>query len=350
MMAEETCNEVKGTVCVTGAAGFIGSWLTMRLLELGYVVRATVRDPGNPNKTSHLLKLPGAYERLTLWKADLDDEGSFDNAIDGCEGVFHAATAMDFESEDPENEVIQPTVNGILNVMRSCAKAKSVKRVLFTTSAGAVNFTDDFGTPGKIYDETCWTNVELCRSLKMTGWMYFVSKTLGERAACEFAEKNNVDFISVIPTLVVGPFIMQTMPPSLVTALALLTRNEPHYMILRQVQLVHLDDLCMSLIFLYEHPQSKGRYISSSHDVTIVQLAKMLAQKYPQYNIPTEFKDADDSLPVVPYSSKKLVDMGFKFKYTIDDMFDGAIQSCVEKGLLPKMGIEAESDIFNNNE
>ncbi|GLJ19189.1 hypothetical protein SUGI_0344610 [Cryptomeria japonica] len=348
-MTEETYNEVKGTVCVTGAAGFIGSWLTMRLLELGYVVRATVRDPGNPVKTSHLLKLPGANERLTLWVAELDDEGSFDNVIDGCEGVFHVATAMDFESQDPENEVIQPTVNGVLNVMRSCGKAKSVKRVVFTTSAGAVNFTDDFGTPGKIYDETCWTNVELCRSIKMTGWMYFVSKTLAERAAFDFAEKNNVDLISVIPTLVVGPFIMQTMPPSLVTALALLTRNEPHYTILKQVQLVHLDDLCMSLIFLFENPQAKGRYISSSHDVTIVQLAKILADKYPQYNIPTKFEDADESLPVVAYSSKKLVDMGFKFKHTIDDMFDGAIQCCVEKGFLPKIGIGAATGVLNNN-
>lgn len=164
-------------------------------------------------KTNHLLKLPGAHKRLTLWKADLADEGGFDNAIDGCEGVFHVATAMDFESQDPEvlifsslsflhilsyclyfncgswdllwqNEVIQPTVNGVLNVMRSCAKAKSVKRVIFTSSAGAVSFTDDYGTPGKIYDETCWTNVELCRSIKMTGWVrslyYFIVSILNK--------------------------------------------------------------------------------------------------------------------------------------------------------------------------
>ena len=57
---------------------------------------------GNPVKTKHLLDLPGANDRLTLWKADLDDEGSFDAAIDGCEGVFHVATPMDFESHDPE--------------------------------------------------------------------------------------------------------------------------------------------------------------------------------------------------------------------------------------------------------
>ena len=34
------------TVCVTGASGYIGSWLVMRLIERGYTVRATVLDPG----------------------------------------------------------------------------------------------------------------------------------------------------------------------------------------------------------------------------------------------------------------------------------------------------------------
>nr|AGR34043.1 dihydroflavonol-4-reductase [Ginkgo biloba] len=335
IMAEENMQiTAKGILCVTGAAGFVGSWLVMRLLQHGYVVRATVRDPENPVKTKHLLDLPGAKHRLTLWKADLDDEGSFDAAIDGCEGVFHVATPMDFESQDPENEIIRPTINGTLNVMRSCAKAKSVKRVVFTSSAGTVNFTDDFQQPGKIFDENCWTNVDYCRREKMTGWMYFVSKTLAEQAAWDFAQKNDIDLITIIPTLVVGPFIMQAMPPSMTTALALLTRNEAHYMILRQVQLVHLDDLCMAHIFLYEHPEAKGRYICSSRDTTIVELSKMLAEKHPEYNIPTEFKDADEMLKAVPFSSKKLLDMGFKFQYTMEEMFDGAIHSCKEKGLL----------------
>ncbi len=164
--------------------------------------------------------------------------------------------------------------------------------------------------------------------------MYYVSKTLAEKAAWEFAEKNKINLITIIPTVVVGPFLVQTMPSSITVALALLTRNEAFYKILRRVNLVHLDDLCMSQIFLYEHPEAKGRYISSSHDGTIIQLAKMLAEKYPEYNIPTEFKNADESLQPVPISSKKLVDMGFKFKYSMEDMFDGAIQSCREKGLL----------------
>ena len=53
-------------------------------------------------KVKHLLELPAAKTNLSLWKADLAEEGSFDEAIKGCTGVFHVATPMDFESKDPE--------------------------------------------------------------------------------------------------------------------------------------------------------------------------------------------------------------------------------------------------------
>lgn len=53
-------------------------------------------------KVQHLLDLPNANTHLTLWKADLNEEGSFKEAINGCTGVFHVATPMDFESKDPE--------------------------------------------------------------------------------------------------------------------------------------------------------------------------------------------------------------------------------------------------------
>ncbi|XP_057975736.1 dihydroflavonol 4-reductase-like isoform X1 [Malania oleifera] len=321
------------TVCVTGAAGFIGSWLVMRLLEHGYVVRATVRDPGNMKKVKHLLELPKATTHLTLWKADLAEEGSFDEAISGCAGVFHVATPMDFESKDPENEVIKPTIEGMIGIMKSCLKAKTVRRLVFTSSAGTVNIQEH---QQPVYDETCWSDMEFCRSKKMTGWMYFVSKTLAEQAAWDFAKEHNIDFISIIPTLVVGPFLMSSMPPSLITALAPITPgNEAHYSIIRQGQFVHLDDLCNAHIYLYEHPKAEGRYICSSHDATIFHLAKMLSQKYPEYNVPTTFKDVDENLKVVSFSSKKLIESGFQFKYSLEDMFTGAVETCRAKGLLP---------------
>ncbi|KAL4199155.1 hypothetical protein AMTRI_Chr03g49790 [Amborella trichopoda] len=287
------------TVCVTGASGFVESWLIMRLLEHGYVVKATVRHPEcwqnmfvnvttNTRKTQHLLDLPGAKERLRLWKADLNDEGSFDEAIFRCTG----------------NEVIIPTIKRVLDIMKSCLMAKTVRRVAYTSSAGT----------------SCWSDVKFCRGDRDDGLgkpfpphahMYFVSKTLAEKAAWDFAKENNIDFISIIPTLVVGPFIMQSMPPSMITALALLTKMK------LQIQFVRLDELCNGHIFLFECPDANGRYICSSHDTTIVELAKMLRERYTQI--------LDTIFPKI----------GFKYQYTLEDMYDGAIKTCEEKGSIP---------------
>nr|AGI96401.1 dihydroflavonol 4-reductase [Petunia x hybrida]QUE39309.1 dihydroflavonol 4-reductase [Petunia integrifolia subsp. inflata] len=320
------------TVCVTGAAGFIGSWLVMRLLERGYNVHATVRDPENKKKVKHLLELPKADTNLTLWKADLTVEGSFDEAIQGCQGVFHVATPMDFESKDPENEVIKPTVRGMLSIIESCAKANTVKRLVFTSSAGTLDVQEQ---QKLFYDQTSWSDLDFIYAKKMTGWMYFVSKILAEKSAMEETKKKNIDFISIIPPLVVGPFITPTFPPSLITALSLITGNEAHYCIIKQGQYVHLDDLCEAHIFLYEHPKADGRFICSSHHAIIYDVAKMVREKWPEYYVPTEFKGIDKDLPVVSFSSKKLTDMGFQFKYTLEDMYKGAIETCRQKQLLP---------------
>ncbi|KAG9449692.1 hypothetical protein H6P81_009657 [Aristolochia fimbriata] len=331
----------KGAVVVTGASGFVGSWLLHTLLCRGYTVRATLRDPCNLKKTAHLWEIPGAKERLTLWKAHLSEEGSFQEAIDGTIGVFHVATPMDFNSTDPEKQVIKPTVDGVLNVLRSCKRAGTVKRVVFTSSAGTVNVAEN---RKPIYDESSWSDVDFIRTAKMTGWMYFASKTLAEKAAWEFAGEEGIDLISIIPTLVVGPFIMQGMPPSMITALALLTRNEPHYSILKQLQVVHLHDLCDAHVFLFERPEARGRYICSSHDTTILALAKMLKDRYPEYDIPQQFEGVEESLQTVSFSSKKLTDMGFKFRYSLEEMYEGAIRTCREKGLIPLRTAAAEAE------
>nr|AAQ83576.1 dihydroflavonol 4-reductase [Lilium hybrid division VII] len=323
---------VKGPVVVTGASGYVGSWLVMKLLQYGYAIRATVRDPRDLRKTKPLLDIPGADERLTIWKADLSEDASFDEAINGCTGVYHVATPMDFDSKDPENEVIQPTINGVLGIMKSCKKAGTVKRVIFTSSAGTVNVQENQMPE---YDESSWSDVDFCRRVKMTGWMYFVSKTLAEKAAWEFAKENDIQLISIIPTLVVGPFITSTMPPSMLTALSLITGNEAHYSILKQIQLVHLDDVCKAHIFLFENPEASGRYICSSYDATIYDLARKIKDRYPQYAIPQKFEGIDDQIKPVHFSSKKLMDLGFKYQYTFEEMFDEGIRSCIEKKLIP---------------
>jgi len=53
--------------------------------------------------------------------------------------------------------------------------------------------------------------------------MYFVSKTLAEQEAWKFAKEKGMDFVTILPTLVVGPFLLPSMPSSLITALSPIT-------------------------------------------------------------------------------------------------------------------------------
>lgn len=69
-----------------------------------------------------------------------------------------------------QNEVIKPTIDGVLNVLRSCERAGTVKRVVYTSSAGSVNVVEH---PKSQYDETDWSDFDFIRRVKMTGWVCF---------------------------------------------------------------------------------------------------------------------------------------------------------------------------------
>jgi nucleoside-diphosphate-sugar epimerase len=49
---------------------------------------------GNVRKVGFLQEFNGAKERLKIFKADLLEEGSFDEAIQGVDGVFHVAAPV----------------------------------------------------------------------------------------------------------------------------------------------------------------------------------------------------------------------------------------------------------------
>jgi nucleoside-diphosphate-sugar epimerase len=197
-------------VCVTGASGYIASWLVKFLLARGYTVRATVRDTANPKKTLHLQALDGAKDRLHLFKASLLEEGSFDAAISGTDGVFHTASPFYHNVKDPKAELLDPAVNGTLNVLRSCKKA-SIKRVIVTSSMAAVAYNGKPRTPDVVVDETWFSNAEFCE--KGQQW-YVLSKTLAEEAAWKFANDNGLEIITINPTMVIGPLLQPTLNTS----------------------------------------------------------------------------------------------------------------------------------------
>ncbi|XP_077245138.1 noscapine synthase SDR1-like [Tasmannia lanceolata] len=323
----------KGKVCVTGGAGYLASWLIMRLLQEGYSVRATVRsDPKYKEDTTHLKILPGASERLEIMDADLSKPNSYDEAINGCVGVFHVAHPIIFKPENPDKTVIEPAVEGTLGILRACLNSKTVKRVVYTSSGSAVAFSGKKDL--KVLDESVWTDVDFCRGQEMPTSSYFISKTLTERAALGFSEEHGLELVTVVPSVVVGPFLIPHFPSCFSTALALILGDREQCKVLRQMQFVHIDDVASAHIFLFECPEAKGRYLCSSNDTTIHTLAKFLSNRFPEFKIPTDILSEMEEEEPIHMSSKKLLGLGFKYKYGLEEMFDGAIECCKQKGFL----------------
>lgn len=63
-------------------------------------------------------------------------------------------------------KMIEPAVNGTRNVIDAAADAGSVRRVVLTSSIGAV-YMDPRRSPDEEVDETCWSDLEFCQSTKV---------------------------------------------------------------------------------------------------------------------------------------------------------------------------------------
>jgi nucleoside-diphosphate-sugar epimerase len=317
------------TVCVTGASGFIASWLVKLLLERGYTVRGTVR---NPEKAKHLLQLPSARDHLKLFSADLLKPGCFDEIMQGCDGVFHTASPFFHKNvTDPQAQFIDPAVKGTLNVLASCAKAHT-KRVVLTSSVAAVAYTPKW-TPGVVIDESFWSDPDYCRERKL--W-YNLSKTLAEKAAWDFVKEKGLDMVVINPSLVIGPVLQASKNTSSETILEFLDGTTKTFAN-RALGIVGVKDVAMAHILAYESAHANGRYICSGpvlHNADIVALLKKL---YPMY--PISATDADETAPRVPtyaLSNEKSKELGVHYQPT-EDVIHETVSSLKECGWLASL-------------
>ncbi|CAN6269387.1 unnamed protein product [Urochloa humidicola] len=282
---------------------------------------------------------------LTVLRADLDEEGSFDDAVAGCDYAFLVAAPVNLASEDPEKELIEPAVRETLNVMRSCAKAGTVKRVILTSSAGGVYIRPELQGDGHVLGEESWSDVEYLRANKPPTWGYCVSKVLLEHEACRFAEQHGISLVTLCPVLTVGAAPATRVRTSVIDSISLLSGDEKGLGVLKgiertsgSVQLVHVGDLCRAELFVAEEEAAAGRYVCCALNTTVVELARFLAHKYPQYNVKTDFNDDDQLLekPRVRLSSAKLISEGFMFEHsTLDEIYDDVVDYGRALGILP---------------
>ena len=130
--------------CITGGAGFIGSNLADRLSADG--VEVVIVDDfrtGRREFVAAALERPG----VRLLEGDVLDMGVLEDAVEGCDWVFHLQANADVRRglEHPRRDLEQNTIatSNVLEAMR----ATGVRRIAFSSTGSIYGEPDVFPTP-----------------------------------------------------------------------------------------------------------------------------------------------------------------------------------------------------------
>ncbi|ALO17168.1 UDP-glucose 4-epimerase [Salinivirga cyanobacteriivorans] len=277
-MAEEK----KHTIVVTGATGYVASWVVKNLLDSGHNVRATVRDKSNKSKYDHLTNIAENNKgQLEIFEADLLKPGSFDEVVHDADMVIHMASPFKISGiKNAQRDLIEPAVVGTRNVLESVNKAKSVKRVVLTSSVVAIygDAIDIEQTPEQVFNETIWNETSTENHQP-----YALSKTLAEKAAWGIYDaQKNWSLVVINPGFVLGPSLSKRKDSTSIDFMRSLLNGKYKSGVpdlyfgivdVRNVAQAHVNGALKS--------EASGRHILVSDTLRALQIAKKLKQAFP---------------------------------------------------------------------
>jgi dihydroflavonol-4-reductase len=171
-------------VLVTGASGFLGSWVVRALLDAGDSPRVVVRP------TSNLEMIAGLP--IEKREGDVLDRRSIERAARGVDAVIHVAGLVSLRRRD-RSDLMRVNIEGTRNVL--AVAAERGVRAVHTSSIAAIGFTD---SPA-LRDEKCWLSPEMGAQ-----YPYSASKLGSELVALELNQLG-ADIVIVNPGLLLGP-------------------------------------------------------------------------------------------------------------------------------------------------
>lgn len=254
-------------VLVTGATGFIGGNLVRELIRSGYRVRALVR-PGSDRRNIDGLDIEVA-------PGDLSDAASLRAALEGCEGLFHAAAAYTFWTPEPQR-IYQTNVTGTENLL-AAARQTGIKKVVYTSSECTLKIPGN-GAPGN--------EAELADPGELPGH-YKRSKCLAERLALKMC-REGLPVVVVNPTTPIGPHDVKPTPTGRIIVDFVSGRMPA--CVNTGLNVVDVEDVARGHILALEKGRVGERYILGNQNLTLRQIFHILERltgiRAPRFNIP----------------------------------------------------------------
>jgi UDP-glucose 4-epimerase len=219
-------------IVVTGATGFIGSHVAVRLARAGHTVVATGRDPG---KVPALAGVQG----VSLARLDLADPGSFDAPLRGADALVHVALGWG----DTGPDMLAADTAASVGLLEAAWRA-GARRVLYTSSTAACGELD------ALTDEA-----RECRP----GDLYGATKAATEMFARAYARVHGLQVHVVRPGYTFGePAVPggRSQPDQRFAAIRRAVREARPVRLVRHdgTQFLHADDLAEVYLRLLDHP------------------------------------------------------------------------------------------------
>jgi dihydroflavonol-4-reductase len=253
---------------ITGATGFVGSAVLRQLLYEGHTVRALVRPNSDRRNLSGL--------PVEIVEGDLKDRTSLDQAIAGCDTLFHVAADYRLWVPRPY-EIYETNVNGTLNIMHAAARA-GVERVVYTSSVATLGLNHD-GSPADESTQVVYDD--------MIGH-YKRSKFLAEAEVQRLVDEQALPVVIVNPSTPIGPRDIKPTPTGQMI-LKSASGHMPAY-VDTGLNLVHVDDVAVGHLLAFKHGKIGQRYILGAHNMTLkeilTELALITGKPRPRFRLP----------------------------------------------------------------
>ncbi len=253
---------------VTGATGFIGHRLVERLAEKGFEINILIRKSGT---------VFNSIQGITVFTGNLYDVNLIEEAMKGCEYVFHLAAYANLWSKD-KNLAFNTNVTGTENILKAALK-NNIKKIIFTSSAGTLPHSNEFEQVDESYPAPEKYLTE-----------YETTKQLAEQLCIEYTKKG-LDIVIVNPTRVYGPGILNKS-----NSLTILIKKyvEGKWRIIpgdggQFGNYVFIDDVVSGHILALEKGKSGEKYILGGENISYTGLFDLLAtatgKKYKMFHL-----------------------------------------------------------------
>lgn len=121
------------TIFITGATGFIGSWVTKVALHAGYHVRLSVRDEAQIERLATLFSSSRNQLDFVVIQ-DISEASAFKGRMHGVDYIIHLASPMPGKGDEFKRDYLRPAVDGTTAILHAASASSSVKRVVVTSS------------------------------------------------------------------------------------------------------------------------------------------------------------------------------------------------------------------------